>query len=306
MSFDTKSKSRRDPAEPLPVFRTSFDAYAVSLQRFGQLLTAAAVPFALSISSYFIPTVARGVEVPPALVLLVVFVANALCCTLFAVTWFRALLLGEPPRLWPRIAPRHLGFTLRLLPLLLLLGVCWMPLLMVVHSVVELGVVLVAPMNRAEPGFLGYLLIFLFFMAGLPLLGSYLAARCALVLPASALDARFGFRASWRATSENACRLIGACIAPPVGLIAILFVLFLGFYYSRNPIELLLWDLDIAILRLGNKELDGVRAFFLFLGVMAIAYGFAAIWSAVLSFVFRIYSGWAPIDAQRSDSFRGS
>ena len=91
--------SPRSPAQSLSVLRLSFAAYAVTLQRFGHLATAAAVPFALSVSAYFLPASVHGVEAPLWKSLPPTLLIHAFAATLFAVAWIRALLLDDVPSL---------------------------------------------------------------------------------------------------------------------------------------------------------------------------------------------------------------
>lgn len=294
----------RRSAELPSVLRLSFAAYAVTLQRFGHLATAAAVPFALSVSAYFLPASVHGVEAPLWKSLPPTLLIHAFAATLFAVAWIRALLLDDVPSLWPRIARQHLRFFLRLLPLLLVLVVCWMPPILFVSAIVDLSLMPGGWGSPNDPGFIPFILIFIFFLIIVPLVGTYLVARCSLVLPASALDRRFGFGGSWRNTSENAWKIIGAYIFFPGVLISILFALFIGIYYSYNPIEL--FDLDVAILLwfIVNLQLDGVMAFALFVVFTATGYYFMAALAAVLSFVFRDCVVWVPEDEKARSSVR--
>ena len=184
------------PVARLLVFQTVADAYRFTLQRIGQVLTAAIVPFGISMSLVVL-NVGTGGTLSNFTGLLDFF-----AYAVFAVAWHRALLVGEAPSLIPRLGYRQLRFWLMsLLIPLILLGVVVVP---------AVGLGYLAGGQASAAGL---------FLLPVVLCGLYVAARFSFVFPASAVDERFGLGASWRTTAGNAWRLIaaGETVGPATG-----------------------------------------------------------------------------------------
>ncbi|WP_119167195.1 hypothetical protein [Algihabitans albus] len=257
---DLSSTPPSGPVALLPVVRTVTDAYQFTLQRIGQVVTAAIVPFALSM---LVALIDAGLgETPFAFVTLLV---DLFAYAIFAVAWHRALLVNEPPSLLPRLGDRQLRFWLMtLLITLIVAGVVVLPAFL-------FGLLAAGPSGSPMA------------LLALPLALScvYLLARFSFVFPAAAVDERFGLGASWRTTAGNAWRLIGAYLLAVLPMMVVM----LGLLAVGGGL------LGVGG-SLGGSGVGGALGVLMIVTLSVVNYIFAAVFVSLLSLSFRTCTGW--------------
>ncbi|WP_375593509.1 hypothetical protein ABWI00_15820 [Algihabitans albus] len=254
------------PVARLPVFQTVADAYRFTLQRIGQVLTAAIVPFGISMSLVVL-NVGTGGTLSHFTMLLDLF-----AYAVFAVAWHRALLVGEAPSLIPRLGYRQLRFWLMslLIPLILV-------------GLVAVPAVVLGYLAGGEASAVGL------FLLPLVLCGLYVAARFSFVFPASAVDERFGLGASWRTTAGNAWRLIGAYLLASLPMLLAVVVL-LALSGPMLGFGGLLGGTGEAV----GPATGGALGILAIVAFSVVNYIFAAVFVSLLSLSFRTCTGWVP------------
>lgn len=269
---DLSSTPPSGPVARLPVVQTVADAYRFTLQRIGQVVIAAVVPFSLSM---LIALINYNLGEGP--FTFVTILVDLFAYAIFAVAWHRALLVNEAPSLIPRLGNRQLRFWLMgLLIALVMTGVAFVPTLLFGFLAAGAGQGAVA-----------------LFVLPVLLLCAYLLARFSFVFPAAAVDERFGLGASWRTTADNAWRLIGAY------LLAILpmMVAVLGLMAVTSGL------LGVAVPIGGPVEaiepaMGGAVAVFVIVAFSVVNYIFAAVFVSLLSLSFRTCTGWVADSGQ--------
>lgn len=206
---------------------------------------------------------------------------------IFAVAWHRLVLLGPArgrPDLQPSWRRRHLHF----LGYLLLLG------LMAGLALVILGIaaslLLPDPAPGAEPGGARPLLALAVTLLLLLLVGWFTLRLC-FVLPARALDERYGLSDSWRQTRGQGLRILAVLVLVQVA-IAIPSLIVVTLIGAGSGVVSLVNEmggghvLEAGILLLGVLPV-------LVLGFLA-SYLATALGVTVLSQAFKTCSGWQP------------
>ena len=287
---DLSSTPPSGPVARLPVVQTAVDAYRFTLQRIGQVVTAAVVPFSLSM---LIALINYNLGEGP--FTFVTILVDLFAYAIFAVAWHRALLVNEAPSLIPRLGNRQLRFWLMgLLIALVMTGVTFVltlqfGLLAIVAGVAGAGA---AGAGAADAGQWAVALFVLPVLL-LCLLCAYLFARFSFVFPAAAVDERFGLGASWRTTAGNAWRLIGAyllAILPMMVAVLGLMAVTSGLLGVAVPIGGPVQTIEPAM--------GGGGAVFVIVAFSVVNYIFAAVFVSLLSLSFRTCTGWVADSGQ--------
>lgn len=234
----------------LPLWKSVYDTYALTLSHFGKLVRIGWVWVALFTAFialfywYDWPSeqAARAIGDPRILYTYVPYIVSIAVGSSIAIGWHRYLLLGERQvtRAYLRVDRTVFRYFLYSIVLtILMLGPLTLPLVLVelVSEPIAMDMPVASEGSGAEasatqsdakdadgdlstPLFLGFVVLaspVIFFVFAIP---AYLPTRLALVLPAIAIgNTRFGPRESWRLSSGNFWRLYAGsamAIAPPL------------------------------------------------------------------------------------------
>lgn len=248
------------PRMKVPIWRTTKAAYRDTFGNLGALVTAAAVPFALSLLiDLALPEQQGGAG------LLRLFLST-LVVALFELAWLRHLLLGREarPRLVPRLDRRlrtFIGYSL-------LLTLLTVPALLL-QTVLE-------ETSLPVPEILIVAVVILYAV------GSYLWVRFGFVFLWIALDARERLGDSWRSTRSNGLRILIVLIL--VGLPLLLPLFGFGFFVGVVSPEL--------GAQIENSTLEGAPLWVLLVAGNALLYLYYALSCAVVVGAFGVITGW--------------
>ncbi len=142
-------------------------------------------------------------------------IVNAIIYTLFAVSWHRRILLGEPPRAVPAVGAYHVRFLFWVILLFFLSGFVFVT----AFSLVQL-------LSGGNSLFLIPGLI-----VGLAL-SLYFSARVSVIYPATALGGRMGLTQAWAMTRGQAWAIFWGFVLGLLPAILLLLVLLLAFGLS--------------------------------------------------------------------------
>lgn len=194
------------PVRPtLPIPGTLAEVYALLWNNRDGFLRVVLIPAA---ASFLLTVIAYNITEEG--VLLVLLAADLIPTTLFAVGWHRLILLGPqqafgaPLLRWGNRETAYLGRSI-----VLMLG-----------SLMAMAVPVSIAMAVAQRSVLGHLLILFLSVTTL-----FIMVRLALVLPASAVDASYGFAQSWNDTTARGFRLVAIVllVATPMFLLLQIF-----------------------------------------------------------------------------------
>lgn len=252
------------PVRDLPIAETVRAVYFATLSNFRGLAMAALLPILLSL---LLMALGRWFEGSAAF-LFAAALLDLLPYTLFGVAWHRIVLLGnaEPARvitIWQRRHWRFLGYALAIT----LIG--WT--IAEIHLVLLQGYTL-GPLEDTPAQIPGPVLLVLLVSTWLVI---YLTIRLSFVLPAAAVDERYGFADSWRHTKGQVLRLFFATFVMilPVWL---LFLIVFKLIASSAPGPEFATSLSATLI-------------WLILKYLMIAFSLA-----LISTAFRICTGWVP------------
>lgn len=192
----------------LPVGATIAQAWRLVWRSRDEILRIGAVPLLLSLGlSLAIRAWDSGASV------LVGILLSWIPLSLFAVTWLRFLLSADETAtagLATRWTRRESRFLLRLMTLNLGINVA---------VGVAIGIIALALGARPDRN-AGAFLMLVFIGGGIAL---YLVLRLSLILPATALDAAYGFRDSWRDTAGCSLQLLAIVVVTdlPAGVLVL-------------------------------------------------------------------------------------
>ena len=294
------------PVAPLPVWATVGAVFrAVLAENIRHFPRAVLTPLFISLVLLLLqirfgsPTMIQGEELdpmaPPAFSALDVLLALAgvVPYVIFSVAWHRLLLMGPVrglPAWHPSWTSRHWLF----LAYMLLLGLIMAGLALALAMVAGLLVAAFAgagagpEASGAEPI---AILISLFVLATM----GWVFARFSFVLPARALDERYGLGDSWRQTRGQGLRILATFVIVQI-IIALPTILVVGFLAAGS-----------GVMGAINQMSEGysLEALILFVGALPLvlagylaSYLSTALGVTVLSLAFKTCSGWTP-DAAR-------
>ena len=250
------------PAAKVPVWQTAKAAYRDTFGKLGAFVTAAALPFALSLLIDIALPEQQGSASTGFLRLLL----GTLVVALFEFAWLRHLLLGREgrPRLVPRLDRRlkvFVGYALLLTlptaPALFLQTVLEKTALPVPEILIVVVVILYG-------------------------VGSYLWVRFGLVFLWITLDAPERLGASWRSTSGNGLRIL--VVLALVGLPLLLPLFGFGIVLGVVAPEL--------GAQFENSTLEGAPLWVALVAGNALLYLYYALSCAVLARAFGVLTGW--------------
>ena len=251
----------REAVAPLPVVSGIVELYATLWQHLPALLQRIALPTAMSIVLLLLAVFL----LPPLAAYVVWYLLLALPTTILGITWLRLLLLGDSKARFAQFDARHrrfftYNFLLSLITLPLVFLQYWLEVGEITLDSGAEGLAETAPAESTADDLV-------YWLAYLPLL--YMQLRLSFVLPAAAVDERYGFAESWRHTRSQSGRIF---------LIAVLAVLgpWLLWYYSPSWFDAPLWQF----------------AGFLFYHLSIMLHQGA--FYALLAIAFRTCTGWVP------------
>lgn len=258
----TDTEPPRQAVAPLPVSATIVDLYTTLFRHFGQLMLRLLLPTALSALVLLLVTI----EMQPFAGYVVWYLFLAVPTTMLGVPLLRIVLLGRQTTHSTLASPRNLRF----LKYSFLLSLITLPLVFLESWLIGGEAGLAADGSSAErpPGSgSGIPSDVVYWAAYLPLF--YVQLRLSFVLPAIAVDERYGLADSWRHTEGQSVRLF---------LIAVIAILgpWLAWYYSPTWFDDPGWQL-IAFCFYHFSIMLHQGAFFV-----------------LLALAFRTCTGWVP------------
>ena len=269
----------------IPILRAFRLTHGIVFGNLGALLRAAAFPFLLSWVIFY--SIVMPATTHPLLSILATLIA-LVPYALFAVAWHRFTLLGRKqalPALFPIWKRRHWRFYGYLLAMLALLLVAALPI----------GL-LFALLASAQPMAMGKeqipFAISIIVFGGVVFL--YLSLRWSFVFPAVSVDEAYGLGDAWRHSRGQGLRLVFAvllCLLP-IGLLSGAITLTVSLVYFGD-MRLVTGE---SLVDNTGALVEGAEAalFADSLITQPLGYMMTALFVTLLSFAFRISTGWVP------------
>ena len=261
-------------------------AHALVFGNLGPLLRAAALPFVLSWVIFYLLVLPTGGQ--PLLAVIATLVA-LVPYVLFAVSWHRFVLLGRNEALpaivplWRRRHWRFYGYLLGLMGIILLASLPIGLLLAVLAAPTTGGDTAPQP----SQALIATVLLFV-----IPLF--YLVMRLSFVFPAVSVDESYRFVHAWRHSRGQGWRLVGATIVTlfPTGLLSGVTTLAVSFAYFGDT-RLISGE---GLVDESGSLAAGAQSAMLVDAVVTqpLGYIMTALFVTVLSFAFRVSTGWIP------------
>lgn len=290
------------PLRNVPIFRTVGQALSMMFGNLGSLLRAAAFPALLSLliglaQWYFLPPEMRGLlleegaSLDGAEVELQAFhwsqglgVLSVVPYVFFAVAWHRVLLMGPEagrPALLPAWKTRHWVF----LGYLVVTAIIFLAVMSVPGILMGMGSIGITKIlgqeqlaGQGAAGLVVGLGVLLMVVVGLSLW-----LRLTLVLPARAVDERFGLKHAWRIGRGQGWRLL------VINFLMTIISLFVAMI-AAIPLVLALYVPAALIWGFTTEASFFVGS----LSQVFLGYPITALFVGVLSIAFRTVSGWVP------------
>lgn len=261
------------PVRQLPVLETVRSVYRFVFGNLPWLIQAAVVPYVMSV----LLLILQLTLAPEIGIYLLLHLAGFVPYTLFAVSWHRLALLGPAAASPPWLPPWHLRHW-RFFGYFLLVNIIGN--IVVVPLIALLGGMLVTGAT-SEPS-LGFFLV----LPASVLVMLYVMLRLGFVLPAVAVDERYGLAESWRHTAGQGFRLVGAMVFAVAPLALPLVLLFLIAGAEAPP--------DEAAGPETQQQVSLGATIAIQVIVTALIYLLTAITVSVISVAFRACTGWIP------------
>ena len=286
----TNSAPPPGPVQNLPVWQAVRFAYASLVGNLAHLPAAALLPFLLSfaigktLTSLAVPGDPAGIGLLP---LMALGLLGYVPIILFAVAWYRLLLLGPaqaPPRLLPTWGRRHwrqLGYTLALLLIFMIAGGVLMAIVLISIALI-IGIESQA-LNDQPVGIAAGLVTVLVVCT---LVGAVLLRFC-FIYPAAAVDEDYGFGESWRHTKGQTLRLLTSVVLTSLPPFAVLALLGSVLGVSAQISEAMEGD--------GSPPAD-LGSSYLTYEILSncVSYLWIALLVGLVAFAFRTCTGWVP------------
>jgi hypothetical protein len=286
------------PLRNVPILRTVGQALSMMFGNLGSLLRAAAFPALLSLliglgQWYFLPEEMRGLLLEETASLRgaevefqqfhwsqTLGILSLIPYVLFAVAWHRVLLMGPKagrPALLPAWKPRHWAF----LGYLVVTTVIFLAAMIVPALLLTLGTAGLQQIMGETSAAFAALVTIVFSILAFVAVASWM--RLTLVLPARAVDERFGLKHAWRIGRGQGWRLV------VINILTTLISFFVAMI-AAIPLVLALY-VPAALIWGFTTEAS------LFVGSLSqvfLGYPITALFVGVLSIAFLTVSGWVP------------
>ena len=198
----------RSAVAPLPVSATIAALYSTLFRHFGQWMLRLLAPTVLSV----LALLTFSLQLQPLASYVAWYLFLAIPTTMLGVPLLRLLLLGQHTTSFTLVSPRRLRF----LKYNFLLSLITLPLVFLQHWLLtgEAGLAADGSPAEAPPGS-GIPDDLVYWAAYLPLF--YVQLRLSFVLPAVAVDERYGLADSWRHTQGQSGRLFAIAVIAVLG-----------------------------------------------------------------------------------------